>query len=233
VESPVKEIKRSWGNWLGTFLCAAGAIVSFNLAYAFTSCEFLIAVFPFCLFPLARLRTRRLAYYFGLGIGLAVYAPHLLFFWTIFGGGAIALWYILPFWLGLFVMLGRACLFRFGPAAWACLAPFLWTGLEFFRSELYYLRFSWLNAGLCLFGFRRAALSLRLRRVRHRILVHGGGGRGPSAGPRAVDRIGVVDSGGALSRLDPASKRFAAKDPAGGGGANGVLRFRHRGLRPE
>ena len=44
-------------------------------------------------------------------------------------------------------MLGRACLFRFGPVAWACLAPFLWTGLEFFRSELYYLRFSWLNAG--------------------------------------------------------------------------------------
>ena len=27
------------------------------------------------------------------------------------------------------------------------LAPFLWTGLEYFRSELYYLRFSWLNPG--------------------------------------------------------------------------------------
>jgi hypothetical protein len=139
---PVKEIK------LGTAsLCAAGAVVSFSLAYAFTGCALLTVVFFCCLFPLARLRTRRLAYYFGWGIGAAVYTPHLLFFWKIFGGGAIALWYILPFWLGLFVMLGRACLFRFGPAAWACLAPFLWTGLEFFRSELYYLRFSWLNAG--------------------------------------------------------------------------------------
>ena len=140
--APVKEIK------LGkALLCAAGAIVSFNLAYTFASCEFLMVVFFLCLFPLARLRTRRLAYYFGLGIGMAVYAPHLRFFWTIFGGGAIALWYVLSFWLGIFVMLARSCQHRFGPVAWACLAPFLWTGLEFFRSELYYLRFSWLNAG--------------------------------------------------------------------------------------
>jgi apolipoprotein N-acyltransferase len=128
-------------------LYAAGAVVSFSLAYAFARCELLIILFFVCLFPLARLRTRRLAYYFGLGIGLAVYTPHLLFFWRIFGGASIALWYVLPFWLGIFLMLGRACLFRFGPVAWACLAPFLWTGLEFFRSELYYLRFSWLNAG--------------------------------------------------------------------------------------
>jgi len=139
---PVKEIGIG-----AALLWAAGAVVSFSLAYALTGCEFLIAVFLACLFPLARLRSRRLAYYFGLGIGLAVYAPPLRFFWTIFGGGAIALWYILSFWLGIFLMLGRACLFRFGPVAWACLAPFLWTGLEFFRSELYYLRFSWLNAG--------------------------------------------------------------------------------------
>ena len=29
----------------------------------------------------------------------------------------------------------------------ASCSPFLWTGLEYFRSELYYLRFTWLNAG--------------------------------------------------------------------------------------
>jgi apolipoprotein N-acyltransferase len=144
---PVKEIRIR-----PALLCAAGAVVSFSLAYRFSHCEFLIAGFFAFLFPLARLRTRRLAYYFGLGIGLAIYTPHLLFFWTTFGRGAIALWYILPFWLGLFLMLGRACLFRFGPAGWACLAPFLWTGLEFFRSELYYLRFSWLNAGYAFSG---------------------------------------------------------------------------------
>ena len=31
------------------------------------------------------------------------------------------------------------------------LAPFLWTGLEYFRSEVYFLRFSWLNAGYAFF----------------------------------------------------------------------------------
>src|SRR6185436_16649794 len=32
------------------------------------------------------------------------------------------------------------------------LVPFVWTGLEYFRSELYYLRFSWLNAGYAFAG---------------------------------------------------------------------------------
>ncbi len=47
---PIKEIG------LGrALLCAAGAVACFSLAYAFTSCEFLIAGFFACLFPLARL----------------------------------------------------------------------------------------------------------------------------------------------------------------------------------
>ena len=128
-------------------LYALGAIVSFSLAYAFSGCAFLMLVFLACLFRLVWLPTRRRACYFGLVIGLATYTPHLLFFRVSFGYGAIALWCVLPFWLGLFLMLGQACLFRFGAVAWACLAPFVWTGLEFFRSELYYLRFSWLNPG--------------------------------------------------------------------------------------
>ena len=61
----VKEIGLAPALWL-----AAGAIVSFTLAYAFTHCEFLIVLFFICLLPLARLRTARRAYYFGLGIGL-------------------------------------------------------------------------------------------------------------------------------------------------------------------
>jgi len=128
-------------------LLAVGAIASFTLSYAFANCAVLIVLFLACLLPLARLATGRQSYYFGLGIGLAVYTPHLVFFWTHFGGGAIALWYVLPFWLGLFLLLGHSCLYRFGPVAWTILAPFLWTGFEFFRSELYFLRFSWLSIG--------------------------------------------------------------------------------------
>ena len=32
------------------------------------------------------------------------------------------------------------------------LIPFVWTGLEYFRSELYFLRFSWLSPGYAFIG---------------------------------------------------------------------------------
>jgi apolipoprotein N-acyltransferase len=40
---------------------------------------------------------------------------------------------------------------KFGRLA-VVLVPFVWTGLEYFRSELYYLRFSWLNVGYAFAG---------------------------------------------------------------------------------
>jgi len=138
----VKALKLTHG-----LLFALAAVVSFHLAYFTAYCHWCIVIFLYCLFRLARLATARQAVWFGMAIGLAAYGPRLAFFWTLFGGGAIALWCVLAVWLALFLAAGRACLFRFGPVAWAFAAPFLWTGLEYFRSELYYLRFSWLNAG--------------------------------------------------------------------------------------
>jgi len=126
---------------------AAVAVAAFHLAYTVSGLNFLIAVFLACLFTLSRLGTGRRAFYFGLAIGLAVYGPHLSFFWKIFGGGAIALWAVLTLWIALFVALTRVLRMRLGPIWAAVLAPVLWTGLEYFRSELYYLRFSWLNVG--------------------------------------------------------------------------------------
>jgi len=40
------------------------------------------------------------------------------------------------------------------------LIPFLWTGLEYFRSELYYLKFSWLNGGFAFADFQIVPLNL-------------------------------------------------------------------------
>jgi apolipoprotein N-acyltransferase len=128
------------------------AIASFQLAYSFKSCAFLILIFLYCLFRLVDVKTARHAFYIGLGIGLALYGPQLAFFWTVFQVAAVSLWVILSFWLGLFLVLGRACFLRFGFVGWACAAPFFWSGLEYFRSELYYLRFSWLNAGYAFSG---------------------------------------------------------------------------------
>src|SRR5258707_10772427 len=87
--------------WRRALLLAAGAVAAFHLAYTFPPLAFLIVVFLFVLFELAALPSTRQAFYFGLTIGGAVYAPHLAFFRTIFGWAAIALWTVPAFWLGL------------------------------------------------------------------------------------------------------------------------------------
>jgi len=126
---------------------ALAAVAAFHFAYLLPHSQWLIVVFIYCLISLANLASGRMAFYVGMAIGFAIYAPHLAFFYTVFGVAAVSLWCILSLWLGVFLWIGRACLFRFGPVVWAGVAPFLWTGLEYFRSELYYLRFSWLNVG--------------------------------------------------------------------------------------
>src|SRR5205823_7842255 len=141
-------------SWKRVLLLAVGSVVAFHLAYGFPPLSFLIVVYLYCLFQLAALPTPRKAFYFGLTIGYAVYAPHLSFFWTIFGWPALALWAVLAFWLGLFVALARLCRRKFGRLA-VVLAPFIWTGLEYFRSELYFLRFSWLDVGYAFFNSPR------------------------------------------------------------------------------
>jgi apolipoprotein N-acyltransferase len=59
------------------------------------------------------------------------------------------------FWVGLFVVLSRQALLQFGRKGLVVI-PILWLGLEFFRSELYYLRFSWLTPGFVFSGTRSA-----------------------------------------------------------------------------
>ena len=133
-------------------LLVAGAAAAFHLAYSFAALTVLIVAYLFCLLQLARARTERQAFYLGLTAGLLCAGPQLYFFWIIFGPAAIALWLIWSFWIGMFVLLARFSLVRFGPARAALIAPFLWTGLEYFRSELYYLRFSWLSGGYAFSG---------------------------------------------------------------------------------
>ena len=128
-------------------LLALGAGVAFQLAYTFPACGFLIAVYLWCLFQLTRFRTSRQVSYFGLAAGLLAFAPQLNFFWNIFGPAAISLWFVCGFWIAMFLLVSRSCREHFGKVWSALLIPFLWTGIEYFRSELYYLRFSWLNAG--------------------------------------------------------------------------------------
>jgi apolipoprotein N-acyltransferase len=128
------------------------AVAAFYAAYASAYASLLAVLYHFALLQLAQADRWRQAFYSGLTVGLLIALVRLQFFWRLFSGGAVALWLVYAFWIGLFVALARLCLVRLGPRWGWLLIPFVWTGLEYFRSELYYLRFSWLNAGYAFIG---------------------------------------------------------------------------------
>jgi apolipoprotein N-acyltransferase len=144
-------------NWWKAALLVLVATGYFHAAYTPAHpgpLALLIIGYVMCLVQLAQLRTTRRAFYTGLLTGLLCFGPQLAFFWTIFGPAAIALWAVLAFWIALFVALTHVALVRFGARHTVWLVPFLWTGLEYFRSELYYLKFAWLNVGFAFGGFQ-------------------------------------------------------------------------------
>ena len=128
------------------------AVAAFHAAYACPNASFLTVLYLFALLQLVQADRWRKAFYSGLAVGLLIALVRLQFFWRLFSGGAVALWLVYAFWIGLFVALARLCLVRLGPRWGWLLSPFVWTGVEYFRSELYYLRFSWLNAGYAFIG---------------------------------------------------------------------------------
>ena len=143
-------------SWKIALLLILGATVCFHIAYT-PAKPGLLALFIIgyvaCLVQLARLRTTRQSFYAGLVTGLLCVGPQLECFWRIFGPAAIPLWAVLALWTAFFVALAHVALVRLGAGRAALLVPFLWMGLEYFRSELYFLRFAWLNAG---FAFAQA-----------------------------------------------------------------------------
>ncbi len=132
------------------FLVGLAGAGCFHIAYAVPRLSFLLLGAFVSFGALSLARSRRKAFYPVLLIGLALYAPQLGFFWTIFGAPAILLWLVLASWLALFSVIAWRIRTRWGVRAWLIALPFLWTGLEYLRSELYYLRFSWINAAYAL-----------------------------------------------------------------------------------
>jgi apolipoprotein N-acyltransferase len=127
---------------------ACGAVAAFHLAYIFEPLAFLVGASLFLFILFSRDVTRRRAFYGGIAIGMAMYGPQLYFFWGIFSVFAVVLWLILAFWVGVFMLIANVLFNKYGAIRTAILLPFLWTGIEYFRSELYTLRFTWLTPGL-------------------------------------------------------------------------------------
>src|SRR6185312_673978 len=139
--------------WKKSFLWLVLAVACFHAAYASVKHPALglfIFGYAYFLIRLTDQPTVKRAFYFGLATGFLFAAPQLFFFWEIFGEAAIVLWIILAFWIGLFAAITCAAIRRWGKAKAMWLIPIVWTGVEDFRSELYYLKFSWLNVGYAL-----------------------------------------------------------------------------------
>jgi apolipoprotein N-acyltransferase len=132
------------------------AFASFHAAQI-SGLGWLLIPCAYALIELSRASTNRKTFYPTLALGFLFYAPQLAFFWNIFNAAAIALWLVLAFWLALFTLSLRLVRVRFGNSWMLLLAPVLWTGLEYFRSELYYLRFSWLTFGMAHHGHSSVA----------------------------------------------------------------------------
>ncbi len=136
--------------WKKSFLWLALATACFHAAYTsirFPAAGLLIFGYAYGLVRLTDQPNVRRAFYFGLATGFLCYAPQLFFFWRIFNVAAVVLWLVLAFWVGLFTAIVCGAIRRWGKTKAAWLIPIVWTGLEYFRSELYYLKFSWLNVG--------------------------------------------------------------------------------------
>jgi len=139
-----------WGN---SFLWLALAVACFHAAYAsihYPAAGLLIFGYAYGLVRLTDQPSVRRAFYFGLAAGFLCAAPQLSCFWGMFGPAAIPLWIVFAFWVGLFVAIVCGSNRRWGKAKTAWLIPIIWTGVEYFRSELYYFKFSWLNIGYAL-----------------------------------------------------------------------------------
>ena len=140
-------------NWKTSLLWLLVAATCFNLAYqwiSFPAAGLLLFGYAWALIRLTDQTTVRRAFWLGWAAGFFSYAPQLFFLWNIFHQAAVVLWLVLAFWIGLFAAIICGVRRRWGKSVFVWLVPVVWTGIEYFRSELYYLRFSWLNVGYAL-----------------------------------------------------------------------------------
>jgi apolipoprotein N-acyltransferase len=137
----------SWGRraiWLCLALLSAAI---FHVAWEEPALGGLMVIPAFIFIVLARNSSLRWSFRLGFLTGMLVFGVQLAWFLKIFGAVAICLWAVLSFFTALFVLMLKLWNERFkGNFVWLA-APIIWTGLEYFRSELYPLRFSWVSPG--------------------------------------------------------------------------------------
>ncbi|OYV06640.1 MAG: hypothetical protein CFE26_05215 [Verrucomicrobiales bacterium VVV1] len=93
----------------------------------------------------------RIGFWLGMTHGLALYGCTLSWFWFIFGPAVLALWLILALFIGISCGLIGWAGKRHPGLKWLPIYMALaWSGVEYFRSEWFWLRFPWMTPGLAL-----------------------------------------------------------------------------------
>ena len=83
----------------------------------------------------------------GFIFGFLFYSWSLRWLWNIFPGFSILLWIAIALFPALFAWGLFLLKQRFNRAIALSFAPFIWLGLEYFRSECWFLKFAWLTPG--------------------------------------------------------------------------------------
>ncbi len=110
----------------------------------------LLVSLPVLLFALEGTTPRR-AFYLGMLQGMVGYGISLYWLFNIFSATAISLYAIMASFTGLFCVLFSILAKRTrAPVLNVLLAATLWTAIEFYRSELFVLRFPWITPGSAL-----------------------------------------------------------------------------------
>jgi len=96
--------------------------------------------------------TMRVAFYGGLLFGVISFGASLAWLSTIFGPGCITLFLMFGMFPAFFCMTIKTLRDRFPerPVMVMLLVAVSWTAIEFFRSEIFYLRFPWITPGTSL-----------------------------------------------------------------------------------
>jgi apolipoprotein N-acyltransferase len=128
-------------------LSAAVAAGAFHIAWSVPALSAFACIYAWALILISAASSPALSFRFGFLAGFLVFAPQLAWFWNIFGIVSVCLWAVLSFFTALFTLLLHRWRRRFRSQYLWIAAPIVWTGIEFFRSELYLLKFSWLSVG--------------------------------------------------------------------------------------
>lgn len=128
-------------------------VVIFQLAATIQYCRGLVVIPLAISFFLASNLQPRKSFSVGFVYGFLIFAPQLYWFYTLFEYFAFILWSVFGLWIALWfysvsVIYSMKRLTLNRRVLLGCfLSAILWFGMEFLRSEYFYLRFSWLTTG--------------------------------------------------------------------------------------